>query len=160
MNNSDEEMNICETCGHITDSCDDYGNDDHSTEVKFSPLSEEVVKQLLWFRSAKKFEELRRRSANAKCAFIKETTRDIANLERKVRLIRAILDGQINVVGNSYTEVQRQMSQLGLDKGYPRVFLELDVSDLCEEQLTHFTQVIAERRNDIEAIKRVESVKV
>lgn len=153
MDNSDssEETSLCKTCAHTTDCCDNY----HSTEVKFAPLSEEVVKQLLRPISAKQFENLQRRYPNAKCAFIKHNMEDVTVLERKIRLIRAIIDGHI-VIKESFVEVQQQMLQIGLDENYVGVFLTLESSDLCEENLLRLMKVVSDKRNDVTVIKEIQ----
>lgn len=156
-NISNKETNMCDKCRCIADPYDDYGNDDYKTEVKFAPLSEEIVKQLLYHVSAKQFKNLQSRSPNTKCAFIKHNMKDIAVLERRIKFIRAILDNKVDI-GKSFKEIEQQMLQVGMCECYTGVLFELKGTDLCEERLLYFTKVIADKRNDINVIGLVQPI--
>jgi hypothetical protein len=155
----DEEINICNICGHVSDAIDDYGNGAHHLSVKFAPLSMEISKQLFFHKSSSMFELYRvGKYSNAKCSFIKYMNGDIINSEREIKLIQSIIDNNLIIIGRTRNEIFKQMKQLGFDPSFENTFCRIRACDLCEERIVRLLENIVRKRHDIEIIKQIEAI--
>lgn len=143
------EFPVCEFCGIVTDGFNDYGKEDHVSEVIFE-LPQDIGDRLSESRVVDRFRRAQQRSCNAKCYVIKENTKKIAETREQIRLIEAILDGSIRI---------RTLFDDALSMGFSRRTLsDISVYNLSTSRLEEMRLSIEHKQHDIEVLRELQPV--
>lgn len=148
-----DEFTSCSVCGEPTDCYDDYGRQTHGTKTYYNLLPD-IISNL----SPQCYVRLENRGNehNIKCFLIKELNQKISETQEKLRLITAILNGEITFdPHSSMSSLMTQIENIGLKN---RVLYNVNICHLTQDTIENLTNCIEIHRADIALLKQLRSL--
>lgn len=145
-----DEFTLCNICDQPHDCYDDYGLPSHCTEIPYNFTPEITTK--LSLRCIRILDIMRKRKYvyNVKCDLIKELNRAIADMEGKIQIIAAILNGKITFGSSARTPIQ-QITDMGYRNS------PIFITDITPGKITSLTEAIEIHKKDIGLLEQLQS---
>lgn len=140
---------ICDICGCVATFVDSSNKGKHKDTIEFT-FSNEIQNKLSWPESRELFKSLRETSRNPKCDFIKKMNANIIETKNKIRLIKAILEGKLDIVSKSKAEINKQLIQINITAYDPS---NLRTKEISLDNMKILEGSIPLKYHDIEVIK-------